>query len=487
MNKEQLGPAQHVFDRIIKSNENDTYSLVALGNIWLHTLYQVNRDKDKEKRHEQRSLAMYQRVLRIDPRNIWAANGVGCVLAHMRLLNEARDIFAQVREATADFSDVWLNIAHILVEQSQYIRAIQMYENCAKKFYKHTNVELLAYLIRALYKANRLVDCKQMLLRARHIAPDDTTFMYNLALIQQKLSKQIMSDNKSNSRAVQCAISDLEAAARTLTWLHTSGEGERLRNDQPSATQQRGGTQSAVSGSTACDFRAEAKQCADLLIQAAYHLTRAKHLDEKERVLKEKKDKEIQLLRERQREEDRLKELEIEQQKLALAEKRAEYVKKTASRTHVVAAETSKKTKRTKKTAAGAAGGEDEFVSSGSETGDVQGGAVGDEDEEMGGGDLIKSRASKKNSKTKGKKDKKDKKKKRRTQIEMSDQSEEETGGGDEATQSEEEEEEEAANTADDDQMSRSGDDEATAKRSSSSKRSSKKKSKKEKKRKEKK
>ncbi len=28
-------------------------------------------------------------------------------------------IFAEVREATADFRDVWLNIAHVYVEQHQ--------------------------------------------------------------------------------------------------------------------------------------------------------------------------------------------------------------------------------------------------------------------------------------------------------------------------------------------------------------------------------
>ena len=50
----------------------------------------------------------------------------GCVLAHKGCINEARDVFAQVREATADFCDVWLNIAHIYVEQKQYVAAAQM-------------------------------------------------------------------------------------------------------------------------------------------------------------------------------------------------------------------------------------------------------------------------------------------------------------------------------------------------------------------------
>ena len=35
-------------------------------------------------------------------------------------------MFAQVREATADFCDVWLNIAHIYVEQRQFVAAVQM-------------------------------------------------------------------------------------------------------------------------------------------------------------------------------------------------------------------------------------------------------------------------------------------------------------------------------------------------------------------------
>lgn len=54
----------------------------------------------------------------------------GAVLAHKGYITEARDCFAQVREATADFCDVWLNIAHIYVEQRQYVAAIQMVSIC---------------------------------------------------------------------------------------------------------------------------------------------------------------------------------------------------------------------------------------------------------------------------------------------------------------------------------------------------------------------
>ena len=61
---------------------------------------------------------------------------------------------------------MWLNIAHIYVEQKQYISAIQMYENCLKQFFKHPNVEVLQYLARAYFKAGKLKDAKMMLLKA---------------------------------------------------------------------------------------------------------------------------------------------------------------------------------------------------------------------------------------------------------------------------------------------------------------------------------
>ena len=66
------------------------------GNIWLQTLHNPHKDKERERRHQQRALQMYKKVLRDDPKNIFAANGIGAVLAHQGHVREARDIFAQV-------------------------------------------------------------------------------------------------------------------------------------------------------------------------------------------------------------------------------------------------------------------------------------------------------------------------------------------------------------------------------------------------------
>lgn len=228
--KQEWGPGQKKFERILaqEATKQDTYSIVALGNVWLQTLHQPNRDKEKEKRHQERAIQMYKQVLKIDSKNIWAANGIGAVLAHKGYISEARDVFSQVREATADFADVWINIAHIYVEQKQYVNAIQMYENCLKRFYSHTNNEILLYIARAYFKWGKLKQCKSVLLKARRISPHDNILLYNLALVLQKLATSALEDTKSSLRTVLSAVNELGLARKYFGYLKTHGDKQKF-------------------------------------------------------------------------------------------------------------------------------------------------------------------------------------------------------------------------------------------------------------------
>lgn len=308
--KQEWFPGQKKFERILKNTDstNDAYSLIALGNIWLQTLHQPTKDKEKEKRHQDRALAMYKQVLRSDPRNIWAANGIGAVLAQKGYVSEARDVFAQVREATAEFCDVWLNIAHIYVEQKSYVSAVQMYENCLKKFYKYNNVDVLMYLARAYFKCGKLKECKITLLKARRVAPHDTVLLYNIALVLQRLATHILRDEKSNLKTVLQAVHELELARRYFS--HLSHHGDRMKYDLAQAA-------------------AEARQCQDLLSQAQYHVARARHLDEEERELRRKQEAERDALKQKQMEEKRRMDEEKRRQDEELMQKRTEYKEKT--------------------------------------------------------------------------------------------------------------------------------------------------------------
>ncbi|CAB1445387.1 unnamed protein product [Pleuronectes platessa] len=308
--KQEWGPGQKKFERILKqpSTQNDTYSMLALGNVWLQTLHQPTRDREKEKRHQDRALAIYKQVLRNDSKNLYAANGIGAVLAHKGFFREARDVFAQVREATADISDVWLNLAHIYVEQKQYISAVQMYENCLKKFYKYQNTEVLLYLARALFKCGKLHECKQMLLKARHVAPSDTVLMFNVALVLQRLATLVLKDEKSNLKAVLSAVKELELAHRYFSYL--SKAGDKMRFDLALAA-------------------SEARQCSDLLSQAQYHVARARKQDEEEKELRAKQEQERDHLRQQMRKEQEDKRNRAAEGQKKLLEQRALYVEKT--------------------------------------------------------------------------------------------------------------------------------------------------------------
>ncbi len=74
------------------------------------------------------------KVAAVDPSNAYAANGLGMVMAEKGELEDAKDVFARVREVSAGvFGDVWVNLAHVYLGQSKYIEATRMYQNCLKK------------------------------------------------------------------------------------------------------------------------------------------------------------------------------------------------------------------------------------------------------------------------------------------------------------------------------------------------------------------
>lgn len=310
LSKQEWGPGQKKFERILKSEstQNDSYSMLALGNVWLQTLHHPTRDKDKEKRHQDRALAMFKQVLRNDPKNIFAANGIGAVLAHKGYIREARDIFAQVREATAEVPDVWINLAHVYMEQRQYISAVQMYENCMRKFKRRREPELLVHLARAYFKCGKLQECKKTLLRARHVAPQDSSVLYNISCVLKQVGMSALTNEKSDLATVLKAISELKLAEEYFT--HLSKHGDRMKFDLRQAA-------------------TEASKCRDLLSQAQNIKERAQRQDEEERKLKDEQEKEKQQIREKQ-EEDKRNRLRIQEEKMrALMEQRAQIRDKT--------------------------------------------------------------------------------------------------------------------------------------------------------------
>jgi RNA polymerase-associated protein CTR9 len=225
-----------------------------------------------------------------------------------------------------------LNIAHIYVEQKQYVSAIQMYENCIRKFFRHPHVEILQYLSRAHFRAGKLREAKLSLLKAQHVAPHDTVLLFNTALVLQRLATQILKDEKSDLQTVLQAVSELQLSHKFFQWL--SVNGDRMRYDLAFAA-------------------AEARHCGDLLSQvnrsfivlikrscklnyfpkAQYHVARARSLAEEEKRMRKKQEEEREAFRTKQREEQHRLEESRRQEQEKLLKLREEFIEKTKKAT----------------------------------------------------------------------------------------------------------------------------------------------------------
>ena len=84
LDKFECLPARRKFERILAQQDtaNDAYSMVGIGNVWLHLSQQ---DKGTQAQNLDRALSMYEKALSIDNKNIWAVNGIGAVLAYKGL------------------------------------------------------------------------------------------------------------------------------------------------------------------------------------------------------------------------------------------------------------------------------------------------------------------------------------------------------------------------------------------------------------------
>ncbi|GMT18827.1 hypothetical protein PFISCL1PPCAC_10124, partial [Pristionchus fissidentatus] len=313
MNKQEWQPAQKKFEHILKvqGGKDDTYSMIALGNIWLETLFNANRNKDKDKAHQDRAMQWFMKALKMQPKNMWAANGLGCVLAVKKLTQEAREIFSQVREATADFLDVWTNIAHIYMEQGQYVSAVQMYLNAMKKFGKENDSQMLLYLARAYHRTGKLIECREALEKATLVDAENLIIKFNHALTLQRLATQTMKDEKATYLVVEGAISDLKSAQRIFDYIMS------LRDEARS------------SGISFTFTETQSKACGDLLRQAQGYLERARKQDEDERALKAKQDEERAALKRKNEDEERAKVESRQRQMDDLKQTRQLYIQMT--------------------------------------------------------------------------------------------------------------------------------------------------------------
>jgi RNA polymerase-associated protein CTR9 len=100
-----------------------------MGNIHLATAREMRRDteQDKEKRRKmyERAVEFFDKVLQLDPKNAYAAQGIAIALVEDKKdYSTALQIFTKVKDTIKDHN-VYVNLGHTYSELKQYARAIE--------------------------------------------------------------------------------------------------------------------------------------------------------------------------------------------------------------------------------------------------------------------------------------------------------------------------------------------------------------------------
>lgn len=211
--KETFRAASEAADR------KDFYASVCLGN-WNYFAALVSELKKQNKYitvHLEKAKDIYSNVLKQCTTNLYAANGLGTILAEKGQFDVAKEIFTQVQEAVSgttfvQMPDVWINLAHVYFAQGNFTLAVKMYQNCLRKFLYNTDNQVLLYLARTHYEAEQWQDSKRALLRAIHLSPSNYTLRFNLGVVMQKFSASLLSKEKRSADEMRTAVAELEVA-----------------------------------------------------------------------------------------------------------------------------------------------------------------------------------------------------------------------------------------------------------------------------------
>jgi RNA polymerase-associated protein CTR9 len=117
---------KHTLQRFDK---HDRYSLMGMGNIHLSIARELPRgsEQEKEKRRKayERAVEFFDKVLQLDPKNAYAAQGIAIALVEDKKdFAGALQIFSKVKETLKDYS-VYVNLGHTYADIKQYARAIE--------------------------------------------------------------------------------------------------------------------------------------------------------------------------------------------------------------------------------------------------------------------------------------------------------------------------------------------------------------------------
>ena len=179
----------------------DPHVCLLRGNLALHAIGPVRDAADEERADRLLPVAAahYEKALKLDAHNVFAAAGLAACLAYMGEFHEAQEALTSVTEALATEDGLGapqavVNAGLCALAQDNTRGATKALEAALKRDLNGLDPRVALYLARALYDQDGepgageggLVETRRVLAKAIHLAPQDRKAQFDAALCMQK-------------------------------------------------------------------------------------------------------------------------------------------------------------------------------------------------------------------------------------------------------------------------------------------------------------
>jgi RNA polymerase-associated protein CTR9 len=209
------------------THANDEYAMISIANAAYYQAVKARSSGNRNhaggdeksskaaKEHLEYAAIMYTKALQKSETNVFAANGLGILLAERGKIEEAKATFQMVAEGlsgskvggagdgrsdanaaaedrASKFPDIWINQGHIQHAKQNYDAAARHYAQAQARFFHNLDHDVMLYQARNSYEKNALAESAATLRKALHVAPWNHRARFNLAyVIQEKATRSI--------------------------------------------------------------------------------------------------------------------------------------------------------------------------------------------------------------------------------------------------------------------------------------------------------
>ncbi|CAG99121.1 Ctr9p [Kluyveromyces lactis] len=224
--------SEHSKETLVKYDSHDLYALISLANLYVA----IARDQKKSARNSKdanksiesylKATQLYQKVLQVDPMNIFAAQGLAIIFAENKRYGQSLEVLRKIRDSL-DNQSVHINLGHCLSEMREYAKAIENYEIALNRFDNPKSKPLLLNLLgrcwylralkerslEAVQKALGYVKRAYDLESAKVNGKMTSSYKFNLALLEFQVAEQMR-----RSSPKERTMADLEASIEGLQY-----------------------------------------------------------------------------------------------------------------------------------------------------------------------------------------------------------------------------------------------------------------------------